>query len=79
MEEKKMDAQLDLRGEVCPMTFVKTKMKLEELETGQKLEVTLPAGESMRSVPISVKEEGHKIIKVEKDDEKTFRLIIEKG
>lgn len=79
MEEKKMDAELDLRGEVCPMTFVKTKMKLEELKAGQKLEVVLPAGESMRSVPISVKEEGHKIIKVEKEDEKTFRLTIEKG
>jgi tRNA 2-thiouridine synthesizing protein A len=79
MEEKKADAELDLRGEVCPMTFVKTKIKLEELKTGQKLEVTLPAGESMRSVPISVKEEGHKIIKVQKDDEKTFRLTIEKG
>lgn len=79
MEEKKADAELDLRSEVCPMTFVKTKMKLEELSPGQTLEVTLPAGESMRSVPISVKEEGHKIIKVQKEDEKTFRLTIEKA
>jgi len=81
MENKdmKVDATLDLTGEVCPMTFVRAKMKLEEMESGQRLEVTLPAGESMRSVPISIKEEGHKIIRVQKEDEKSFRLIIEKG
>lgn len=79
MEENKVDATLDLTEEVCPMTFVKTKMKLEDMSSGQKLEVTLPAGEPMRSVPISVKEEGHKIVKVSKENEAVFRLVIEKG
>lgn len=79
MKDIKSDASIDLTCEVCPMTFVKTKMKLEEMESGQKLEVTLSAGEPMRSVPISVKEEGHKIIKVYKEDDEHFRLIIEKG
>ncbi|MBI4378581.1 MAG: sulfurtransferase TusA family protein [Nitrospinae bacterium] len=82
MEEKrdngfKIDDSIDLSHEVCPMTFVLTKMKLEALQQGQLLEVILPAGEPMRSVPISIKEEGHKILKVEKMGG-MFKLIIEK-
>ncbi|MEK6545017.1 MAG: sulfurtransferase TusA family protein [Nitrospinota bacterium] len=74
----KIDDSVDLSGEVCPMTFVLTKMRLDELKPGQHLEVILPSGEPMRNVPISVKEEGHKILKVEKMGN-MFRLIIEKS
>lgn len=77
MEEKKPDAYLDLRGVVCPINFVKTKLKLEEMESGHVLEVVIDAGEPMANVPRSIKEEGHKIIKVDKVDEH-FRLLIEK-
>ena len=78
MEERKSDAHLDLRGVVCPINFVKTKLKLEEMETGQVLEVVIDAGEPMANVPRSIKEEGHKIIKVDKVDD-YFRLLIEKA
>lgn len=72
-----MDASLDLRGVVCPINFVKTKLKLEEMDTGQILEIIIDPGEPMANVPRSIKEEGHKIIKVEKIGEH-FRLLIEK-
>ena len=78
MEEKKPQVSLDLRGVVCPINFVKTKLKLEEMETGQVLEVVIDAGEPMANVPRSIKEEGHKIIKVDKVDD-YFRLLIEKA
>ena len=77
MEEKKPDAYLDLRGIVCPINFVKTKLKLEELNPGEILEIIIDAGEPMSNVPRSIKEEGHKIIKVEKLNG-SFRLCIEK-
>lgn len=78
MEEKKPDAHLDLRGVVCPINFVKTKLKLEEMNKGNILEIVIDAGEPMANVPRSIKEEGHKIIKVEKCNNH-FRLLIEKG
>lgn len=78
MEEKKAVASLDLRGVVCPINFVKTKLKLEELNAGEVLEVVIDSGEPMANVPRSIKEEGHKIIKVEKSNDH-FRLLIEKG
>lgn len=78
MTEEKPDQSIDLRGVLCPMNFVKTKLKLEEMETGQVLEVFLDDGEPMRSVPRSVKEEGHKIVLVENIG-KAYKLLIKKG
>ena len=76
--EKNPDQSIDLRGVLCPMNFVKTKLKLEEMEKGEVLAVTLDDGDPMRNVPRSVKEEGHQIIKVEKTDA-GYRLLIKKN
>jgi len=78
MTEEKPDQSIDLRGVLCPMNFVKTKLKLEEMETGQVLEVFLDDGEPMRSVPRSIKEEGHKVVQVENMG-KAYKLLIKKG
>jgi tRNA 2-thiouridine synthesizing protein A len=70
--------KLDLKGVACPMNFVKTKLKLEEMQNGEMLEIILDEGEPIQMVPRSVKEEGHQIIKVEKIDEKHYKLLIRK-
>lgn len=77
MEEKIPVANLDLRGVVCPTNFVKAKLKLEEMNIGEVLEIIIDAGEPIANVPRSIKEEGHKIIKVDKVNGH-FRLLIEK-
>lgn len=71
------DDSIDLRGVLCPINFVKTKLKLEMMDSGQILEVILDDGEPIRSVPRSLKEEGHKIIKVE-NKEGEYRLLVKK-
>jgi tRNA 2-thiouridine synthesizing protein A len=78
MSEDTVDEKIDLRGVLCPINFVKTKLKLEMMEGGQVLEVTLDDGEPMRNVPRSLKEEGHKIIKVEKLDG-GYKLFVKKS
>ncbi len=78
MSENVVDEKIDLRGVLCPINFVKTKLKLEKMENEQVLEVTLDDGEPMRNVPRSIKEEGHKIIKVEKLDG-GYKLFIKKS
>lgn len=55
------DIQLDLRGTPCPLNFVRTKMRLEQLEPGQLLEVWLDAGEPIEQVPDSLKMSGYGI------------------
>jgi len=59
------------------MNFVKIKLALEELDPGERIEVILDEGDAMLNVPRSLKNEGHRIIKVVPLGE-TFRLTIEK-
>ncbi len=71
-------AELDLRGVVCPVNFVKTKLKLEELYPGDRLTILLDAGEPVENVPRSAREEGHKVLSLEREGDH-YRVVIEKG
>lgn len=78
METRRIDNKIDITKEICPMTFVKTKLKLETMSPGQVLEVTLREGEPLNNVPKSVKEEGHKILDLRKEGE-VYKLLIERS
>lgn len=69
---------LDLRNEKCPMNYVRTKLKLEQMGDGEILQVVLKQGEAMKNVPRSLKEDGHKIVDVKAEGE-IFRLKVKKG
>lgn len=69
---------LDLRGEVCPFTFVKTKLALEKVEIGEIIVVVLDQGQPLENVPRSLKDEGHQIIQVERLGE-AFKILVRKG
>ena len=73
------DEFLDITDVVCPITFVKTKVALEELEDGQILELRLNEGEPIENVPRSLKDEGHKVLELRENSDGTFTLLIEKG
>ena len=76
-DKVKADDSVDLRGVVCPMNFVKTKLKIEAMNEGDVLEVYLDEGEPIQNVPKSIKDEGHKIVEVNKEDG-YFRIKVEK-
>ncbi|MBR1645138.1 MAG: sulfurtransferase TusA family protein [Selenomonadaceae bacterium] len=75
----KSDAFLDITDVVCPITFVKTKVALEDLDDGQILELRLNDGEPVQNVPRSLKDEGHKVLTLEDNGDGTFTLWIEKA
>src|SRR6185295_12519885 len=52
------NAELDLRGVICPYNFVKTKLMLEAMEQGEVLSVLLDDGDPIRNVPSSMSNEG---------------------
>ena len=60
------DAELDLRGVICPYNFVKTKLKLETMELGQVLSVLLDDGDPIKNVPRSVSDDGHTVLSQER-------------
>jgi len=77
MAEYKIDQHIDITKEICPMTFVKTKLKLETMSSGEVLEVTLREGEPLRNVPKSVEQDGHKILDLHQEGD-IYKLIIER-
>ncbi len=77
MSVRHPDAELDLRGVICPYNFVKTKLKLETMQGGQILAVILDDGEPIRNVPRSVQDDGHRVLSQEPHDH-AHRVIIQK-
>ena len=61
--ENKQDVRIkDFRGVACPMNFVKTKIELSSLKSGDLLEVWLDDGQPIQNVPGSVRNEGHEVV-----------------
>ena len=56
------DQAIDITGEVCPMTFVRTKLRLERMRPGEVLNVRLRGEEPLRNVPRAARDEGHVIL-----------------
>lgn len=69
---------IDLRGVPCPLSFVRAKLHLEKLETGQLLEVLLDAGEPIEQVPNSLVADGHQVKSLE-DRDRFFVMTVEKA
>ena len=74
----KPDFEFDLKGEVCPYTFVKSKLALEMLEPDQVLQVTVDNDESATNVPRSMTNEGHAVLGVERVNGTDWLLTIRK-
>lgn len=73
----KSNYKMDLRGVECPLNFVRTKIQLEKMQSGEVLEVLLDPGEAIESVPQGVIEEGHQILlQLQINDH--FRVAIKK-
>lgn len=69
---------IDITREVCPMTYVRTKLKLESIPDGDMLEVLLQGDEPVRSVPRSAVEEGHEVLSLLEVGGGVFRLLLRK-
>ncbi len=74
----KVDRELDIRGEVCPFTFVKSKLALETMEVGQVLRVIIDYEPSAENVPKSMREEGQEVLAVNRIGDNLWEIIIRK-
>ena len=73
------DATLDITGDVCPMTFVRTRLALDRLPSGATLLVRLQGEEPLRNVPRSAESLGHRVVHSEIEAAGATRLWITKG
>lgn len=73
-----IEDSLDLKGVACPFNYVQAKVRLETMQVGQLLEVTIDDGEPIENVPVSLTNDGHEVLDTKKIG-KHYRLTIKKG
>jgi len=74
----KPDRVIDLYGDVCPITFAKTKIALEEMQIGQVLLVLLDYEPAHRNVPRSAEMYGDQVLAVTATESGTWEVLIRK-
>ena len=72
------DRTLDITRDLCPMTFVRTRLALDRMTPGQTLLVLLKGEEPRRNVPRSTREHGHKVLSEETGADGITRLLLER-
>ena len=73
------DGQVDITREVCPMTFVRTRLALDRLQPGQTLLVRLQGTEPLQNVPRTAAELGHKILSLKPQPDGSHLLLLQRG
>ncbi len=79
MDDVKIEKELDITGEICPFTFVKSKLVLETMEKGQVLRVIVDYEPSAVSVPKSMRDEGQEVLATNKIDDHKWEIIVRKS
>ena len=69
---------LDITKDHCPMTFVKTKLQLEQMEEGDILEILLSKGEPLENVPRTVTEQGFQVLETTHVKDDIYKVVIKK-
>ena len=72
------DVELDLKGEVCPYTFLKSKLALEEMEVGQVLRVMVDHLPAVENVPRSLANEDQEILEVKRVNDTDWMITVRK-
>lgn len=77
-EDIKPDKKINIKGLVCPYTFVKAKLAVEDMEVGQVIEILLDYEEASRSIPRSMEDHGQRVLRVEKINDTDWIIQIRK-
>ena len=70
---------LDITKDVCPMTFVRTRLALDQMKPGDTLLVKLRGEEPLRNVPRTATEQGHEVLSLETDTDGISYLLLRRG
>jgi len=79
MSESTIDTAIDITGETCPMTFVRTRLAIDRLAAGEVLVVRLRGEEPWRNVTGNCAALGHAILRDEPGEDGVRMVWIRKG
>jgi tRNA 2-thiouridine synthesizing protein A len=73
------NCELDITSELCPMTFVRTRLALDRMRAGETLRVRLRGEEPLRNVPRTAREQGHEVLSLETGPDGVSILLLRRG
>lgn len=73
------DEEIDLRGEVCPYTFVKSKLALEDMSVGQVLRILVDYPPAVDNVPRSLTVQGDRVLGVRQVNATDWEITVQKA
>ncbi len=83
MPSEKINHYLNITGEICPMTMVRTRLLIDQMKKGEVAELRLKGEEPLRNVPMSIRELGDEVISIESleqpDSSDEFRILIRRA
>ena len=76
LEAQKIDKELNLKGKICPYTFIESMLVLEEMKIGEVLRVVVDYPPAVSEVPKSLKNEGYEVMSVSPINETDWAIIV---
>jgi len=77
-DDIKVDKTIDLKGQVCPYTFVRSKLAIEKMQLGEVLEIIFDHKPATDNVPKSMTNEGQTVLKIDQTAEKEWHVFVRK-
>lgn len=77
-DDIKVDRIIDLKGQICPYTFVRSKLAVEKMNIGEVIEIILDHKPAVENVPKSMENEGQKVLRIDRSGEHEWHLFIRK-
>lgn len=71
-------AVLDITGEICPMTYVRTRLALDGLPPGARLLVLLKGDDPRINVAANARRQGHQVLSCEDGPDGITRLLLQR-
>lgn len=73
-----VNCEIDITNDLCPMTFVRTRLALDRMAAGETLLVRLKGEEPLRNVPRTAREQGHEVLSLDIDSQGVGTLLLRK-
>ncbi len=71
-----VDQELNLKGKICPYTFIESMLTLEDMETNQVLRIIVDYPPAVCDVPKSLENEGYEILDVSPLNETDWAIVV---
>ncbi len=72
---------LDITSDICPLTMVKAKLLIEQMQVGEIASIRLSSGEPLDNVPRTLRDQGHEVVEIKEEDPPStyYSLVVRKG